>query len=116
MIDVSDADVLKMIVEAGMDASDLTEAATDIVTPNYPAMNMQIWTYKEALIKWHKAGRPTRTDEEVEHIHKTHCLKCDWHDPEQDRCRGCGCRVTVGAIAVFNKLRMQTEHCPMEKF
>lgn len=84
----------------------------DGVVPDYPAVSMQLWLYKEALLRWQRAGRPTRSDEEVEHILETHCKKCDWYDPEQRRCRGCGCRVTDGGMAVINKLRMATERCP----
>jgi len=119
MIDVTDAQVMDMIKDAGLDVEDLDRAhiiEPGELPPDFPPMSMQVWTYKEALIKWNKAGRPTRTQEEVEEIHKTHCEQCDWYEPTQKRCRGCGCKVTVGSIAVLNKLKMKTEHCPKEKF
>lgn len=81
-------------------------------TPEYPALSMQLWLYKEALMRWNKAGRPTRSDEEVKHIHDTHCANCAWYDKEKHRCKGCGCKVTVGSVAVFNKIKMATESCP----
>lgn len=116
VLDISDADVKEMIVDAGFDTADFDASPVMPDSPDYPAMGTQLHNYKEALIKWNKAGRPTRTAEEVEHIHKTHCSRCDWYDPEQKRCRGCGCKVTVGSIAIFNKLKMATEHCPKEQF
>jgi hypothetical protein len=81
-------------------------------SPEYPAMSLQLWAYKEAIIKWQKAGRPTRTNEEVQKIHDTHCVGCSWYDPDKKRCKGCGCRVTTGSVAVLNKIKMKTEHCP----
>jgi hypothetical protein len=85
---------------------------------DYPPMSLQLWTYKEALVRWQKAGRPTRTDEEVDQILKEHCTEkqCDWYDPEKKRCRGCGCRVTDSGYAIVNKVRMATEHCPKERW
>lgn len=119
MLDVSDEEVMQMIKDAGLDAKDFDKAqwiGDSELPPDYPPMSMQLWTYKEALIRWAKAGRPTRTQEEVEHIHKTCCEPCEWYDKEQQRCKGCGCKVTVGAIAVFNKLKMATEKCPRGRF
>lgn len=85
---------------------------------DYPPMSLQLWMYKEALLRWQKAGRPTRTDEEVDKILEDHCneKKCDWYDPEKKRCRGCGCKVTDSGFAVVNKIRMATEHCPKERW
>ena len=95
-----------LALESGVETSELS--------PEYPAMTMQIWLYKEALLKWNKAGRPTRTDEEVKAIHEKFCTPCAWYDKDKKRCKGCGCKVTVGAVAVLNKLKMATEHCPKE--
>jgi hypothetical protein len=83
-------------------------------TPEYPNWSVQAWLYKEALIRWKKAGYPTRDQDEVDRIHKEHCLGCDWYDKDKKRCKGCGCRVTDGAVAVVNKIKMATEHCPKE--
>jgi hypothetical protein len=122
MIDVTDAEVIEMIKDAGMKVEDINKVQTPIakgedVPLKYPALSMQIWTYKEALIKWNKAGRPTRTQEEVEHIHSTYCASgCEWYDEDAQRCKGCGCAVTVGSLAVFNKIKMGTEHCPKDKW
>jgi hypothetical protein len=117
---VSDDELRELIKEAGLDPEELTKVDVTPIgpsqpPPNYPPISLQLWAYKEALIRWAKAGRPVRSQEEVEVLHKI-CLKCDWHDPESQRCRGCGCRVTVSSIAITNKLKMATEHCPKEKF
>jgi hypothetical protein len=123
MIDVSDAEIMEMIRSAGLDPADMEKAVPvepGQLPPDYPPLTIQAWNYKEALIRWSKAGRPTRTQEEVKRLHSTYCAKegepCDWYDPEQKRCRGCGCKVTVGSVAIFNKLKMATEHCPQGKF
>lgn len=115
ILDVSDATTMEMIKDAGMDVKDFNQEDSEI-PPNYPPVSMQLWTYKEALIKWNKAGRPTRTKEEVERIHRDICSPCEWYDKEKQRCKGCGCKVTVGSIAVFNKLKMATEKCPKGLF
>ena len=82
--------------------------------PEFPALTIQAWMYKEALLKWKRAGYPTRTQEEVTEILETHCKPCSWYDASAKRCKGCGCRVTDGAVAVVNKIKMATEHCPKE--
>ncbi len=80
--------------------------------PNYPPMSLQVWLYKEALLKWNREGRPTRNAEEVTAILTNHCKKCDWFDADANRCKGCGCKVSSSSIAVMNKIKMATEHCP----
>lgn len=80
--------------------------------PEYPAVSAQAWLYKEALSRWVKAGRPTRTQAEVDSIIENHCTQCDWYDKEKKRCRGCGCKVTNSSIAIVNKVKMGTESCP----
>lgn len=101
LMNVSDEKIREMIADAGLTVEESAE---------FPPLSLLMWTYKEALLKWQKAGRPKRSQEEVEHIHKTYCKPCEWYDNE--RCKGCGCKVTVGSIAIFNKLKMATEHCP----
>lgn len=88
----------------------------DESSPEYPALSMQLWSYKEALVRWKKAGYPVRSDAEVKRILETHCKPCSWYDKDKKRCKGCGCRVSTGSIAVFNKIKMATEHCPKEEW
>lgn len=119
-IDTTDAEVLEMIQDAGFSAEEIDDSQEKgrVENPfNYPPISVQLWAYKEALIKWNKAGRPKRTQEEVKYIHSTFCASsCEWYDEKAHRCKGCGCAVTVGSIAVLNKIKMGTEHCPKEKW
>ena len=95
-------------------AKPVPAAEPEMEAKQFPKATIQLWEYKEALMRWQKAGRPTRSKEEVDRIHIEHCSKCDWYDKEVKRCRGCGCRVTTGALAIFNKIKMATEHCPKD--
>jgi hypothetical protein len=119
MIRYTDADVREMMREAGMDVKEINEAMDAVQGDiDYPALSMQLWTYKEAVLRWHKAGRPTRTQEEVKAILDNHCKAgpCEWYDPEKGRCKGCGCVVSASSIAIFNKIKMATERCPKGKW
>ena len=86
--------------------------APKVGTPEYPAMSSQLINYKEALMKWQKAGRPVRKEEEIRDIYENKCKACDWFDSVKGRCRGCGCKVSMGSMAIFNKIKMATEKCP----
>jgi len=112
----TDKDVEELIKNSPLKHADLKELQTEILQdqtpPDYPTMSLQLWLYKEALVRWNKAGRPVREDEEVEQLLNTYCKKCDWYDKEKKRCKGCGCKVTTSSLAVFNKLKMATEQCP----
>jgi hypothetical protein len=120
LIDVQDPEIREMIEAAGFDIKEIeaTQKSLSDTTPvNYPAISLQLWSFKEALIKWNKVGRPTRTQDEVERIHREFCsVPCEWYDEGARRCRGCGCMVTTGSIAIFNKIKMATEHCPKDKW
>jgi len=109
LTEVSDDEVLQMMKDSGMDV----EGSED---HKYPQLTVQLWNYKEAFIKWMRAGKPVRTKEEVEHIHTTWCDPCEWYDKQRKRCKGCGCKVTLGSVAIMNKIKMGTEHCPKNKW
>jgi len=118
---VSNEELLAMVEEAGLDPEELTSlpvAPSDPSQPppSYPPLTIQLWTYKEAILRWAKAGRPVRSQEEVKRIHREHCEPCEWYDKDNARCKGCGCFVSVSSIAISNKLKMATEHCPKGKF
>ena len=83
--------------------------------PNYPPLTVQLVTWKTAIEKWRKAGRPKRSDAQVKTILEI-CKTCSWYDPDKRRCKGCGCAVTNGGIAVLNKIRMASESCPQDKW
>lgn len=121
LLDINDAELREMAAAAGMDMAEIDQMQkAEIGQAEYPAFTVQLWSYKEALLKWAQAGRPKRTQEEVEQIHSTYCnplgSPCEWYDSKQNRCKGCGCKVTVGSLAIFNKIAMATEHCPREKW
>lgn len=90
--------------------------------------------YQAAVRRWHEAGCPIRTDEEMAEIFEQHCAKCPYYANGTCRHEQCGCNVGppdeksplvsiasvlgVGkpAEALTNKLRMATEKCPTGKF
>lgn len=88
--------------------------ADDAPLPEAPGLVRRTLSYAEALIEWAAAGRPERSNKEVERIFHQHCKPCKWFDPERRICRGCGCRVAEAGFAVTNKIKMATEHCPRE--
>lgn len=102
----------KELIEAAVDGETIEATPDGSPPPNYPPMSLQVWLYKEALLKWNRAGRPVRSAEEVESIITNHCSRCDWYDADAKRCKGCGCKVTTSSVAIFNKVKMATEHCP----
>lgn len=84
----------------------VVEGSQKVITLTKKALN-----YSTALKKWVAAGRPTREKKEVTRIHSI-CTKCDWYD--KGNCKGCGCKVSQSNVAVMNKIKMATEHCPKE--
>lgn len=80
----------------------------------FPPLMTQLGNYKNAVRKWISAGRPVRTPEEIKDILENKCKRCAWYDGEAKRCKGCGCQVTESIMAIFNKIKMATEHCPKE--
>jgi hypothetical protein len=85
-----------------------------IDAPDYPELQLQIYSYWESIKRWLAAKRPVRTEDEVKKIHADYCSKCEWYDEQSQRCRGCGCKVRPQGLAVFNKIRMATENCPQK--
>lgn len=70
--------------------------------------------YAAALIKWIKAGRPTRTQAEIDRLLTEHCTPCDRF--RNGSCSSCGCRINRDTLPFKNKLAMATEPCPLGKF
>jgi len=69
--------------------------------------------YVQALIKWKRAGFPTRTPGAAatrEAICRTN--NCKLFDAEQVSCKKCGCQVGAARWAIFSKTKMATETCP----
>lgn len=79
-----------------------------LATPAKPRQRLR--RYVRALRKWIKAGRPTRSKEEVAKLLAI-CETCDDHFHRRKKsCKLCGCRMRGPAFA--NKLKMATESCP----
>ena len=72
----------------------------------------RILTYAEAVAEWTAAGCPRRTAEETEAIFRIFCRPCFLYDKPRRQCRECTCRVAPTGLAVFNKIKMATQHCP----
>ncbi len=86
-----------------------------LISPKeYPAVVQELKTYAIAVKNWVGAGRPIRTDAEVEAIHSQYCSQCDWYDKDQQRCKGCGCKAKAEGAALLNKIKMSTQHCPKQ--
>jgi len=80
--------------------------------PQPPGIVRRAFSYAEALAQWTAAGRPERSDKEVERIFTGFCKPCRWFRRRRQICRGCGCRVADNGYAIFNKIKMATERCP----
>lgn len=73
--------------------------------------------YITAFRKWVAAGRPERTDEEVQYILDNFCNNgCTMYDKERKVCNSCGCPANNNMPAIKNKLKMATEECPLGQF
>lgn len=59
------------------------------------------------VLKAAVCGAPIRVDAEEQARRLAICEACPEYDPEQKRCRKCGC---VSAL----KRRLATEHCPLD--
>lgn len=94
-----------------------------VVPPQMPGVVKRVAKYAEAVFRWNLKGRPTRSDELVNLISEKCCKPCSYYNGQS--CRACGCRVrsveeerrsglgTVMADAMLNKIRMETEDCPI---
>ncbi len=78
--------------------------------PDEPTLMQMATHYRDAITRYHKTGRPQRSDSEVDLIVNKICGGCD--DFDGRRCRRCGCRVNVSKRSLLNKARMASESCP----
>ena len=81
----------------------------DVDQRSGPGLANRAGRYAAAVAKWNLAGRPRRTDAEVDAILAI-CTPCGQFDGQQ--CSLCGCRINKSKRAIANKARMATEHCP----
>jgi hypothetical protein len=80
--------------------------------------------YASAITEWIAAGRPVRDDEEVKRIYEicagteenNHTDKCPKFKADEGRCSVCGCRVRNAGLAILNKAKLSTAHCPDGKW
>jgi len=86
------------------------------LTPTTPSLPKRILTYAQAVAEWIAAGSPERSDKEVQDIYDDLCKSCSWLDDQSGICRGCGCHVADFGMAITNKIKMATQHCPREKW
>ena len=115
LVNVATCSLCKNGQPARNTAADKPTSETDGV-PAKPSLAKRILTYTQAVAEWIAAGRPERSDEEVQHIYKEHCEPCSWRKRRSNVCRGCGCRVAAYGMAVTNKIKMATQHCPRNKW
>jgi hypothetical protein len=83
--------------------------------PKVPSLPRRLMTWAEATVEWVAKGRPERSDEEVARIHTVFCASsppCRWYSVAQQQCQKCGCGVKAEGPAIFNKIKMATQHCP----
>ena len=85
-------------------------------TTETPNVIQLAYRYTRALSRWIKAGRPLRSEKEIEAIFEMCCRLCEAYDTESSSCRHCGCRVNLNRSAPLNKIAMATENCPLEKW
>ena len=72
--------------------------------------------YATAVRKWVAAGKPERTQEEMEAIWNDHCSNCRMYDKVRKVCNSCGCPASTDQPSLKNKLKMATEACPLGRF
>ena len=82
------------------------------VPPREPSKARQVYTYSMAVAKWVAAGKPQRTQEEIDATLAI-CAGCEMFiDDGRPRCRLCGCSVNSQPNGLINKIAMATESCP----
>ena len=80
--------------------------------------------YANAQHKWRAAGKPLRTEEEINHIFNNICVPCEHFlkkNATSGRCKLCGCCTSSNpqpmlGIVETNKIAMSTENCPINKW
>ena len=78
-----------------------------------PGITTRAMRYSRAVRRWVAAGRPVRSEEDVQNIFEIHCKTCEQYDQKKEACVICGCRVRRRGLALLNKIRMATEGCPL---
>lgn len=85
-----------------------------VETIREPGAMKQATTYALAVAKWELAGKPTRTQEEIDAVLAI-CESCPFYtNDKRPRCRRCGCSVNNRPAGLANKIAMATESCPLD--
>lgn len=84
-------------------------------TSAMPAPVARAAHYTSAVARWIAAGKPRRTQEEIDHLFAV-CQACEHFSQKVSACRLCGCRINRNHRALGNKLAMATEQCPFGKW
>ncbi len=118
-------DTIRMPVHCGCGLIDnATGNLTDLETLEIIPVESIVIRYARAVQRWIDAGRPNRTDEEIERIFRDYCEACPYLKESRCTHKNCGCQIrnsTKDKIpflswlipsAMLNKLRMGTEVCP----
>lgn len=81
-----------------------------------PGLARQAWSYAKAIAKWTAAGSPVRPQEEIDRIMSI-CEACPhFSNTKRPHCKLCGCSLNKSPDGLVNKIAMQTEECPIEKW
>jgi len=71
--------------------------------------------HSRALTRWIKAGRPVRSQEQIQEIYGI-CQQCRALDATTNFCKYCGCRVANHPNLMLNRIAIATERCPVGKW
>ena len=72
--------------------------------------------FLSAVARWELAGKPIRTDTEINAILVEHCTPCSFFNGEVCTHKLCGCPLKAGGEGWRNKLAWATESCPIGKW
>ncbi|MDO4629417.1 MAG: hypothetical protein Q4C70_09560 [Planctomycetia bacterium] len=81
-----------------------------------PFLSQKAVHYTRALARWIKAGRPIRSEAEINHLLEMYCNSCEMYDAQNGIYQHCGCHVNRSTNVSLNKLAMKTEVCPLKKW
>jgi len=73
---------------------------------DYPPLVAQAGSLAKAVGRFVASGLQ-RVDDDAYRARLAICQSCDQYDADQKRCRLCGCKTSI-------KLRMASEHCPLD--
>lgn len=79
-----------------------------------PTLVKRVLTWRASIKRWDAAGKPTRSDAEVERIMSECCGPCEHYNERWSQCKLCGCFCRKQGQAKFNKPKMATEKCPLD--